>query len=57
MKDLRPEEDVELIEMKVPIGNSPRDYVDVDAKEEDEPQDMGEEAPPPAPFEFHNWDD
>jgi hypothetical protein len=58
MKDLRPDEEEELIEMMVPLGMLPvmlqltKESANGAAAASD-----GEEAPPPAPFDFHSWDE
>jgi hypothetical protein len=57
MKDLTPEEPVELIEMKVQLGMSCLGFVLIIDEVSDTPQGTEEEAAPPAPFQFHNWDE
>lgn len=57
MKDLKPEDDVELIEMKVPIGTFLQ-FPSLNLESPDETASgTEEEAPPPAPFQFYDWDD
>jgi hypothetical protein len=54
MKDLRPTEEIELIEMQVQLGTSRLSLIDLDDLSDQEPE---EEAPPPGQFEYFSWDE
>jgi hypothetical protein len=57
MKDLKPEEEAEFIEMLVPIGLSP-DSIELTVETADQVGNgVEEEAPPPSAFTFERWDD
>jgi len=57
MKDLRPEDEVELIEMTVPIGSVPHNMELIVESAEEAGSANEEEAPPPSAFIFERWDD
>ncbi len=58
MKDTKPDEEVELIEMKVPLGMSlPVSLNDNLESAEHGPPGSEEEAPPPSTFQYLNWDE
>lgn len=57
MKDLRPEEEVELIEMQVPIGAFPTKCELMLETADEAGNGTEEEAPPPSAFTFEGWDD
>jgi hypothetical protein len=54
MKDLRPEEPVELIEMRVPIGWT-LNRLCLIVESLDETGATEDEADPPPPFEYTRW--
>lgn len=58
MKDTKPDEEAEFIEMRVPMGMSSSVSVNDDLESaEDGPPGSEEEAPPPSTFQYFNWDD
>jgi hypothetical protein len=57
MKDLKPEEEADLIEMEVPMG-TPRFKLLINSESTDEvAPGTDEDAPPPGAFEYYNWDE
>ena len=56
MKDLKPEEEVELIDMLVPIGRSSKNQL-LTLESPDDSVPGTEEAPPPEAFQYYNWDE
>jgi len=57
MKDLKPEEPVELIEMKVPMGTYLSKLVLILESMDESAQESDEEAPPPPSFQYYSWDE
>jgi len=57
MKDLKPDEEVELIDMLVPIGLSPHSLELMFETADEAGNGVEEEAPPPSAFTFEGWDD
>ena len=57
MKDLRPDEEPDLIEMQVPIGLVPKKSALILETAEEAGSGAEEEAPPPTAFTFDRWDD
>ena len=57
MKDLKPDEEVELIEMKVPIGISLKRCFLILESPNEPTSGTEEEAPPPGAFQYYNWDE
>jgi hypothetical protein len=58
MKDLKPHEPVQLIEMQVPIGRFLKGFCLFALESpDDSAQGVDEEAPPPAAFEYTSWDE
>ena len=57
MKDLKPDEAVDLMEMLVPIGNPYLNFDwQVESPDESAPG-AEEEAPPPEAFQYYDWDE